>query len=176
MMAMKKTCRHRLALPRRQNGAAAVEFAILLIPLLILGFGTFEYGRALYQYNALVKSVRSAARILSEHSPSDAAYTAHLEEARCLSVFGTTNCAQGSQALAAGLTKSNIKICDRVNWSDCTGTAQSDYKDVPTGFGNINLVAVRVTGYRYSMLGLPFIANDHELDFGPIEAVMRQNG
>lgn len=175
-MIMHNSYRHRLTLPRTQNGAAVVEFAILLIPLLILGFGTFEYGRALYQYNALVKSVRSAARILSEHSPSDPGYTTYLEEARCLSVFGTTNCAQGDKALATGLTKSNIKICDRVNWSDCTGSAQSDYKDVSTGFGNINLVAVRVTGYRYSMMGLPFMTNDHELNFGPIEAVMRQNG
>ena len=163
--------------PRRtQRGAAAVEFAILLIPLLILGFGTFEYGRAIYQYNTLVKSVRGAARMLALHSPDDASYAAYLEEARCLSVFGNSTCAQNSQALVTGLKKSNIKICDRLNWRDCSGTSQADYKDIATGFGNINLVAVRVTGYRFSLIGLPFVGSGNGIDFGPIEAVMRQNG
>ena len=175
MATQKKQCRC-LPLLRKQRGAAVVEFAILLIPLLILGFGTVEYGRAIYEYNTLVKSVRSAARMLSKHSPGDAAYATHREEARCLSVFGNSACAQGSKALATGLTKSNIKICDRISWSDCAGTAQSNFEDVATGSGNINVVVVRVSGYRFTLLGLPFMGNANGLDFGPIEAVMRQNG
>lgn len=51
---------------KTQRGVAAVEFGILLIPLVLLAFGITEYGRAMYQYNALGKSVRSAARYLSQ--------------------------------------------------------------------------------------------------------------
>jgi hypothetical protein len=91
-------------------------------------------------------------------------------------VFGNSSCAQTSKALATGLSKSNIKICDRLSWSDCAGTTQSNYKDIATGSGNINVVVVRVSGYRITLLGLPFIGNINGLDFGPIEAVMRQNG
>lgn len=52
----------------RQNGAAAVEFAIVL-PLLILIFtGMVEYGRLMWNYNALAKAARDAARFLAEES------------------------------------------------------------------------------------------------------------
>lgn len=49
----------------KQSGVAIVEFALVLPLLLILTFITTEFGRALYQYNILTKSVRDAARYLS---------------------------------------------------------------------------------------------------------------
>src|SRR5690348_11734079 len=56
---------------RRMEGAAMVEFAIVLIPLLLLVFGVAEYGHAIYQYDALTKGTRDAARFLSQYSASD---------------------------------------------------------------------------------------------------------
>ncbi len=50
---------------RQQRGVAAVEFAIVLPILLLLLLGTAELGRAFYQYDTLVKSIRGAARYLS---------------------------------------------------------------------------------------------------------------
>ena len=41
-----------------QRGVAAVEMAIVLIPMLVLCFGVLEIGRALYLYNGLVKSTQ----------------------------------------------------------------------------------------------------------------------
>ena len=58
--------------PRKQQGAAAVELGFLLIPLVLLAFGVSEYGRAVYQYNTLVKASRDAARYLSAQAPSSA--------------------------------------------------------------------------------------------------------
>ena len=178
MIAMKNQHQHRNHKNNlhHNRGGAVVEFAILLIPLVILGLGLFEYSRAIYQYNTLVKSVRSAARSLAQHSPAEAAYATHLNEARCLSAYGRPDCTQNTQALATGLTNANIKICDRVNWSDCTNTTQADYKDVSTGVGIINLVVIKVTGYRFPMPMLLFFGNSNGLDFGPIQAAMRQNG
>lgn len=50
---------------RKARGAAAVEFAIIL-PLLVLIFtGMIEYGRLMWNYDALAKATRDAARYLS---------------------------------------------------------------------------------------------------------------
>ena len=53
----------------RQKGTAIVEFALVLPFLLLLTFITTEFGRAIWQYNTLAKSVRDAARYLSLQTP-----------------------------------------------------------------------------------------------------------
>ena len=50
------------------RGVATIEFAIMLPVLLLLLLGTAELGRALYEYNALAKTVRDGARYLAEHA------------------------------------------------------------------------------------------------------------
>jgi Flp pilus assembly protein TadG len=49
----------------REQGLAAVEFAIILPLVLLIMLATAELGRALYQYNTLTKAVRDGARHLS---------------------------------------------------------------------------------------------------------------
>jgi len=49
----------------KQHGVAAVELALIMVPMLVLCFGVVEVGRALYYYNGLVKATRSAARYLT---------------------------------------------------------------------------------------------------------------
>ena len=56
----------------KQIGAAIVEFALTLPLLLLLTMITTEFGRAIYQYNTIVKSVRGAARYLALQTPSTA--------------------------------------------------------------------------------------------------------
>jgi hypothetical protein len=68
----------------RQRGVAAVEFGIVLIPLLLIVFGVTEFGRAMYQYNALTKSVRSAARHLTANDHADLTVR---RQAECLAVY-----------------------------------------------------------------------------------------
>ena len=77
---------HRLPKTSRPRGVAAVEFALLLTPLILLVFGTTELGRAIYSYDTLDKTVRDAARHLSQHGPGDATAAA---EARCLAAYGS---------------------------------------------------------------------------------------
>lgn len=55
-------------LPRRcplQQGAAAVEFAIVIFVLLLIFAGVVEFGRAFWYYDALGKGTRNAVRLLS---------------------------------------------------------------------------------------------------------------
>jgi len=51
----------------KQHGLAAIEFTLILPFLLLLIFSCAEFGRMLYQYNALNTSVRDASRYLSSN-------------------------------------------------------------------------------------------------------------
>lgn len=80
----------------RQKGIAASEFAITLPVLLVLMLATAELGRAFFQYNTLEKSVRDAARYLSDVAEQDGTkliqITADIEgDVKNLVVYGTRN-------------------------------------------------------------------------------------
>ncbi len=49
----------------RASGAALVELAIVIIPLLIFVFGVVEVGRGIYQQNQLTKIVQTIGRYMS---------------------------------------------------------------------------------------------------------------
>lgn len=122
------------------RGVATVEFALLLAPLVLMIFGTTELGRAIYSYNTLDKTVRDAGRHLSQHGPGDAAIAT---QARCLAVYGTTDCT--GSPVTPGLTTDMVSICDALL---CPSTHASQ----PTGLGSINLVTVGIQGYPYDSI------------------------
>ena len=152
---------------RGMQGAVAVEFALLAVPLITLLLGIAEFGHAFYQYNTVVKSVRDATRLLSAYDPTDAA-DYPLAQAQCLAVYGTADCS--GSPLVAGLKTNMVVVCDQVNTAGCTG----QFKNVPTNPAaeTINLVQVKVTGYPYSQITGFF--NLGSLIFGDISCVMRQ--
>jgi len=161
---------------RYQSGAAAIEFALVLIPLLVLAFGIVEYGRAIYHYDTLVKSVRSASRMLAGYDPSDSAsFAGAATQARCLAVFGQTNCQNATEPLAPGLTTSHIKICTRASVAECPDLRTSDVQNVSTGAGTgtVQLLVVRVDDYHFGFLGLPFTGAGASVQFRPVSSVMR---
>lgn len=147
----------------RQTGVAAIEFALLLIPMVMMAFGITELGRALYQYNTVAKATRDATRYLSTQAPGDAAAWT---KATCLAVYGNFDCS--GTALAPGLTTAMVSICDA---SNCASTHQSQ----ATGSGTINLVTATIGGNQnpYSFVSLvPFVVPN--INFGPISATARQ--
>lgn len=167
---------------RRQRGVAAVEFALVLLPLVLIAFGAAEYGRAIYQYNTLVKSVRTAVRMLSQFDPGQTGYrsplpnqtTTQVERAKCLAVYGNETC-EGT-ALAPSLTLANVQVCDRNNSTECPDASATNFSSVNTGEGTVDLVLVRISGYAYPFIGLPLVTSSPTLTFSNIEAVMRQKG
>lgn len=146
--------------PRRhgQQGVASLELALLAPLLLTLLLGAAEFGRAVLQYNAVVKNVRSAVRYLSNYAPGD---TAAQARAKNLLVYGSTTA--GSNALVPGLVTSQVKVSDAT-----TSTALALQ---PTGYGVVNLVKVEVNGLTFQPLASWILPS---FQFATIAATMRQ--
>ena len=139
---------------KRQAGVAIVEFALILPFLLLLTFITTEFGRAIWEYNTLTKSVRDAARYLSVQTPGS-----HITETRNLIVYG--NVAGTGTPLARGLTATTARVPDPTWQTAGSGPV-------------INTVTVRIASYPFrsmftSVLGLPF----GTVTFSDITATMR---
>jgi hypothetical protein len=150
---------------KKQNGVALVEFALILPLLLILTFITTEFGRALYQYNTIAKSLRDAARYLSIQDPSIATTDpAKITTAKNLVVFGIPVIpADGVPPLVLGLEISHVP--DPTWQFKGSGPA-------------INTVTIKVTGYKFRPLitgafGLTFGDANGDIPFGDISATMR---
>jgi Flp pilus assembly protein TadG len=155
--------KNRLAIRKKQAGTAAVELGLLMVVLVPLAFGITEYGRAMYQYNTLVKSVRDATRYLTQGAPG----AANDPAAQCLVVYGRTTCAStDTDKLLPGLTTSMVSVCDAARVAcQPTHLAQS------TGTGVVNLVTVTVTGYGFASLVPAYVPS---FTFDTISATMRQ--
>ena len=144
-----------------QKGVAIVEFALILPFLLLLTFITTEFGRAIWEYNTLAKSVRDGSRYLSTQPPGT-----KITEARNLMVYG--NLAGTGTPLALGLSLTNVPAASCCTWQTVTSTPVNGSAPV------INTVTVRISGYTFnsmfnSVLGLPFGA----LTFPNVTATMR---
>ena len=136
----------------RQKGTAIVEFALVLPLLLLLTMITTEFGRAIYQYNTIVKSVRNATRYLSLQTPNT-----KITEAKNLVVFG--NIAGTGTALVPGLTLAQV--------------ATPTWQTIGSG-PLINTVKITVTGYTFrSMVTSVFGVTFGDKLFADISATMR---
>ncbi|MBR8334222.1 pilus assembly protein [Burkholderia ambifaria] len=166
----------------RMRGVAAVEFALVLMPMIVLATGVAEFGRAIYQYETLTKATRNAARYLSVFLPNDSAYP--LAAAQCLVVYGSTTCGSAGTELVPGLTTSMVIVCDATHSTDCGDASDpSQFANLPTydstnnapsgtATGSINVVEVKVKGYQYQPI--PAYPGLSSITFGNIVTVMRQ--
>lgn len=144
-----------------QKGVALVEFALVLPLLLLLTFLVTEFGRAMYEYNALTKVARDAVRYLSVQLPAT-----KINEARNLMVYGKTVPQTGDLPLARGLTLSNVPTDTCCTWQ-VTGTNPV-----------INTVTVRISGYTFrplaaSVFGVVLAGGNGTIIFSDITATMR---
>ncbi|WP_412026259.1 TadE/TadG family type IV pilus assembly protein [Burkholderia cepacia] len=166
----------------RTRGVAAVEFALVLMPMVMLATGVAEFGRAIYQYETLTKATRDAARYLSIWLPTDSAYP--VSAAQCLVVYGSTTCGASGTELVPGLKTSMVTICDAAHTTGCSDASDpSQFSNLPTydasnnaasgtATGAINVVEVKVKGYKYQPI--PAFPGLSTITFGNIITVMRQ--
>lgn len=139
----------------RQQGVELVELALILPFLLLLSMLVVEFGRALYEYNTVAKSVRDAVRYLSVQLPNTGC-----SQAQNLVVYGQTTA--GTTPLAPGLN---------------TGAVSCSWQTSGT-YPLINTVTVTVTGYRFrsmtaSVFGLRLGDTNGGLTLSNIAATMR---
>ena len=144
----------------RQNGVALVEFALVLPLLLILTFMVTEYSRALYQYNVLTKSVRDAARYLSNQSPET-----KITEAKNLVVFGSLT--NTGVPLAYGLTLDQVKA----EWLPAGTAPVVNTVTIQIGHGPTGTASQMYT-FR-PLFASVFGLNFGNMTFAPIRATMR---
>jgi hypothetical protein len=142
----------------KQSGVALVEFALVLPLLLLITLITTEFGRALYQYNTLAKSVRDSVRYLSVQTPGT-----KIDEAKNLVVFGSLS--NTGTPLAFGLAKDKIPdpiwqangaspVINTVTIkiAGCANSPPPCYKFVPlmssifgVNFGTVNFADIKAT-------------------------------
>lgn len=158
--------------PGKQRGVAAVELALILPVMLILVFGITELGRALYQYNGLVKATRGAVRYLSQQdlaNLTDSDRQAVYDKAIAQAVCGKDVCS-GQTPLVTGLTAAQVTLCDYLT---CT-TNTNNHKGVLTGEGTVDLVTVRIgaPGAVFTFSPLISYVLPSDITFSPIQTTM----
>lgn len=137
-----------------QSGVAAVELGLLLVVLIPLVFGISEYGRAMYQYNTIGKSVRAGARYLSQYAAGD---TIAIGRAKCLVAYGNVGC-NGTE-LVPGLNTSSIQVWDVKNRPSMRKPTSANGVTV----GVSNLVQVTVTQYDFVSV-VPLVVRAFKFD------------
>ncbi len=141
----------------QQKGVAAVELALIMVPMLILCFGIVEVGRALYYYDGLVKATRGAARYLTQQDLNNTtSYNAAVAIAESLAICGKKICAASDPKLVPGLN----------NPSQVTVTS---YPTVLTGAGSVSLVTLTISGVQFASF-LPYSITS--FTFSPVKITM----
>lgn len=141
---------------QRQRGVALIEFTLIVPLILAIVVFTAEMGRALYQYNSIVKAVRNASRYLTTQTPDDATV---LGRARKLVVYG--NVEGTGSPLVPGVTESNIEIPP----TSFAGTAPDPV---------IRTVTITVTGFTFTPMYTSFLGRAFStVTFSDISATMR---
>ena len=146
---------------RASPGNMTVELAWILPVLLVIVMGCVEAGRALWAYDRLCLSVRSAVRHLATGQASDPLRQA---QARCLAITGRAdwNGVQCQSApWVAGMTPQQVQIWEPL--------AQESVRGLATGQGTVNLVTVSIAEVRWQTLGWVWPAS---LTWGPISLSM----
>ena len=138
---------------KSQRGVAAVELALVMIPLVLMAFGITEFGRAMYQYNTLAKSARQAVRVMSLAPGNTAEATA-----RCMAVYAKPACGSQDTPVVEGLTAAQVHFV---------------YDTVSNGVASIPVVRVEIRNFQFVSL-MSWVIPD--ITFGPIGSTMRQVG
>jgi Flp pilus assembly protein TadG len=95
---------------RAEGGAAAVEFAAVLGPLLLLIFGVFEFGRLLWVREALQETATAGARCMGMSASTCAASGAY-SSANTTTYLENTGNGWGVTLTPANITLNNNATC-----------------------------------------------------------------
>jgi len=140
---------------QRQQGAAAVEFAIIALLLFTLLFGILEFGRLFYVYNTVQEVTRHAAREAVVRWVDNS----NTSPAKILALFGGASVPAGAEITAANIDIQYLTASGAVP-SPFPLSASDNIAACLTGpTGCIAFVQVSIIGANYTpMVGLfPFL-------------------
>ena len=152
---------------RLQKGVAAVEMGLMTMFLVITAGIATEFGRAIFQYDTLSKSARSAARYLATRAPSAivAVQNQYILETKNIALCGVAASCSGQPSVVPNLTAAHIQAS--------TADTNAALNSISTGgFGTFDIVTVTISpagsSYRFTTF-MPVILS---FNFGPISVTM----
>jgi len=94
---------------RDERGVEIIEFAFMLPLLALLLAGGIEFGRAFYTYNILTKSVRHAARYISDSviSPAGVIPPEYVNKTKKVAAYGSV---AGDTKILPDIAESNFSV------------------------------------------------------------------
>jgi Flp pilus assembly protein TadG len=140
------------------RGVIAVEFALVLIPMLLMLAGIVEFGRAMWHANVLTKATRDGARVISDWAPAD------LQQGISESVNRVVVTANASR-LSPPVMATDVAVeCDyspgpapAFNFTTCSTTTAP------------KSVRIRMVGYSFALgQWMPFIGPNGLLSLGTV--------
>jgi Flp pilus assembly protein TadG len=138
---MKKSLLH-----KKQQGAAAVELAIVLVFLLLVMAGIVEFGRAFWYYDALTKATRDGARMLSVADKATFASGSFVSDAKARVVQSANKA-----SLKPALTAAHVTVT-------CMDASFGEI-GCGSGTGAPSNIRVAITGYTINIGGMiPFLS------------------
>jgi Flp pilus assembly protein TadG len=122
---------------RFQRGITTVEFSIIGLLLIVLIFGVFEFGRALFVMNTLTEATRRGARLAAVCPVGD-------PKPASVAVFANGS---GKSAIVAGLTTANVVV----SYLDASGAPIAS-PATAAGFALIRYVRVSIVGFTQTLI------------------------
>lgn len=116
---------HRL----KQKGSAMLEFAVVVVALVVMLFGVIDFGRALYTYHFVANAAREATRWASVNGAtclSDGSCPNGPASENTLTTYVRNNVPPGVDP-----TKVNVQACGVAGGSKCTGSPADCILDEP---------------------------------------------
>jgi Flp pilus assembly protein TadG len=147
-------CKMVRRLLRRDDGAAAVEFALVAAPFLALVFAIMETAMIFFAGQALETAAGDSARlIMTGQAQTQSFDAAAFKNSVCQKVYGLFNCAAGIQVDVR--TYSSFSSATPPNPIDANGNLVNNFLYQPGGPGDIVVVRLLYQWPVYvSLLGL----------------------
>ncbi|MEK9775437.1 MAG: TadE/TadG family type IV pilus assembly protein [Quisquiliibacterium sp.] len=151
-----------------QGGVAAVEMGIVLGLLVVLLMAAWNFGNAIYRYDALAKAARAAVRYLStvELSTDPGARTL---DARIIIVCGRSPTAPDISPATCDKAIPDIQA-SMVTVQATALNPPDDLLPVTVNGVSLNMVKVQISNYPFTF-SIPFVPLG-TITFGPVSATM----
>ena len=164
-MRSESTNNPRRSARRASQGAAAVELALVSLPMVIFLMGVFEIGFMLSRYHGISKRVYESARYLSAPTMG-LDFSTMKARAQAIVLHGNPS-ADVNAASALGVVKSSVIVC---RWPDETSNTACPASTSDETAVGVRTVSVSESSYAYSPIfpGLNYFS----VEFPLIRATM----